>query len=70
VEKMIFPVGDELFPMRNYVFPCGNYVLLAAVNFCSLENYPSLNYQNASRWVNELFLMGKEPPLAEIIKLP
>jgi hypothetical protein len=37
VEKMIFPVGDELFPMRNYVFPCGNYVLLAAVNFFSLE---------------------------------
>jgi hypothetical protein len=37
VEKMIFPVGEELFLMRNYVFPCGNYVLLAAVNFFSLE---------------------------------
>src|SRR5688572_6952290 len=44
VEKMIFPVGNELFlignypfPMSEVCFPCGNYVLLAAVNFFSLE---------------------------------
>jgi hypothetical protein len=37
VEKMIFPVGNELLSMRNYVFPCGNYVLLAAVKFFSRE---------------------------------
>jgi hypothetical protein len=44
VEKMIFPVGDELFlmgkypyPMSELCFPCGNYVLLAAMKFFSLE---------------------------------
>src|SRR5688572_3097068 len=51
------------FPGGNYVFPYSSELFL-------MRNYPSLMRQHASLHRNELFLMGEEPPLTEIIKFP